>query len=75
MTKAYIIKDAITYIEVLDGQVSELKDELLELGNSTPPPPPPPLKDETKPDLKHNFAAQDINNFGIQVFLSLLSQF
>ncbi|XP_057538356.1 transcription factor DYT1 [Amaranthus tricolor] len=66
MTKAYIIKDAITYIEVLDGQVSELKDELLELGNSTPPPPPPPLKDETKPDLKHNFAAQDINNFGIQ---------
>ncbi|CAO2842796.1 unnamed protein product [Amaranthus hypochondriacus] len=62
MTKAYIIKDAITYIEVLDGQVSELKDELLELGNSTPPP----LKDETKPDLKHNFAAQDINNFGIQ---------
>ncbi|KAL2944866.1 Transcription factor DYT1, partial [Bienertia sinuspersici] len=64
MTKAYIIKDAITYIEELDSQVSELKDELMELGNNTPP------KEETKPAIikgEINITAKEmIKNYGIE---------
>ncbi|KAL2944868.1 Transcription factor DYT1, partial [Bienertia sinuspersici] len=65
MTKAYIIKDAITYIEELDSQVSKLKDELMELGNNTPP------KEETKPAIikgEINITAKEmIKNYGIEI--------
>ncbi|XP_021759430.1 transcription factor DYT1-like [Chenopodium quinoa] len=63
MTKAYIIKDAITYIEELDSQVSELKDELLELETRYPP------REEIKSSIKdeNKFAAKkDMKNYGIE---------
>lgn len=63
MTKAYIIKDAITYIKELDSQVSELKDELLELGNTTS------AKEETQSPIKDatNIAAEEMKYYGIEV--------
>lgn len=65
MTKAYIIKDAITYIEELDSHVSELKDELLELGDSFPP------REETKSAnidvVKNIIAPKEMNCYGIEV--------
>ncbi|XP_021719449.1 transcription factor DYT1-like [Chenopodium quinoa] len=62
MTKAYIIKDAITYIEELDSQVSELKDELLELETCYPP------REEIKSAIKDEkkVSAKDMKNYGIE---------
>ncbi|KMT04034.1 hypothetical protein BVRB_8g186350 [Beta vulgaris subsp. vulgaris] len=68
MTKAYIIKDAITYIKELDSQVSELKDELLELGNTTS------TKEETEPPIKDatNIAAEEMKYYGIEPEVQLI---
>ncbi|XP_074298461.1 transcription factor DYT1-like [Silene latifolia] len=59
MTKATIIKDAITYIEELSKEVDELTGELLELRETEP-------KDDIKPIITAKDEAQEMKAWGIQ---------
>ena len=65
MTKAAIVKDAITYIKQLEKEVTLLRDEHLELETNEDTQLP---KEEIKPIINQIDSTQQMANWGIQVY-------